>query len=70
MEGHHSQEDSIWLVTYKKSTPDKYVDRGQVLDELLCFGGIDGRRMKLDDERTMQLISPRRVQHWSKTYKD
>ncbi|WP_236262802.1 YdeI/OmpD-associated family protein [Aggregatimonas sangjinii] len=58
------------MVTYKKSTPDKYVDRDLVLEELLCFGWIDGRRMKLDDERTMQLISPRKVQHWSKTYKD
>ena len=43
---------------------DKYVDRWEVLDELLCLW-IDGRRMKLDDERTMQLITPRRVEHWS-----
>ena len=26
--------------------------------------------MKLDDERTMQLLSPRKTEHWSKTYKD
>lgn len=67
---HHDQEASVWLVTYKKVVPDKYVSTGEVLDELLAFGWIDGRRMKLDAERTMQLISPRRVEHWSKTYKD
>lgn len=66
----HSQTESIWLVTHKKSSPNKYVSRWDVLDELICFGWIDGIRRKLDEERTMQLISPRRVQHWAKTYKD
>ena len=67
---HHAREEGVWLVTYKKAVPAKYVDRWSVLDELLAFGWIDGRRMKLDEERTMQLITPRRVEHWSKTYKD
>ncbi len=67
---HHGQEESVWLVTFKKEVPDKYVSVAEVLDELLCFGWIDGIRRKLDEEKTMQLISPRRVQHWTKTYKD
>ena len=69
-EKHHAQSESIWLITYKKNVPDKYVSIKQVLDEVLCFGWMDGRRMKLDDQRTMQLLSPRKTQHWSKTYKD
>ncbi|MEL6159076.1 MAG: YdeI/OmpD-associated family protein [Cyanobacteria bacterium J06623_5] len=69
-EENYAQAESIWLVTYKKNVPDKYVSIQQVLDEVLCFGWMDGRRMKLDDERTMQLLSPRKTQHWSKTYKD
>lgn len=67
---HHTQEESVWLVTYKKEVKDKYVSTGEVLDELLCFGWIDGIRRKLDNERTMQLIAPRKAQHWAKTYKD
>ena len=66
----HEQEASIWLVTYKKEVPDKHISTSQVLDELLCFGWIDGIRRKLDDTRTMQLIAPRKTQHWTKTYKD
>lgn len=66
----YSQEEGIWLVTFKKSEKEKYVSRDEVLDELICFGWIDGIRRKLDNTRTMQLISPRRVQHWAKTYKD
>lgn len=67
---HHEQDGSVWLVTYKKSAPDKYVDRFAVLDQLICFGWIDGIRRVLDDTRTMQLISPRKTQAWSQSYKD
>jgi uncharacterized protein YdeI (YjbR/CyaY-like superfamily) len=70
LEIHHTQKESIWLVTFKKEIADKYVSVSEVLDELLCYGWIDGIRRKVDDERTMQLISPRKVQHWTKTYKD
>ena len=66
----HTQSESVWLVTYKKSKPDKYVSRWDVLDELICFGWIDGIRRKLDDNKTMQLISQRKVEHWAKTYKE
>jgi len=67
---HHTSDESWWLVTYKKAVIDKYVDRWDVLDELICFGWIDGVRKKLDDHRTMQLISKRKVQHWAKSYKE
>ena len=63
------QEESVWLVTYKKTDKEKYVSREEVLDELISFGWIDGIRRKLDVNRTMQLISPRKAQHWAKTYK-
>lgn len=66
----NQQKESIWLVTYKKEVKEKYVSIQEVLDELLCFGWIDGIRRKLDEQKTMQLISPRQIQHWTKTYKD
>lgn len=66
----HAQEESVWLVTFKKHVGARYVSRDQVLDELICFGWIDGVRRKLDKDKTMQLISPRRVLHWAKSYKD
>lgn len=49
----HAQKESIWLITYKKETLEKYVSVQEVLDELLCFGWIDGIRRKLDEKRTM-----------------
>lgn len=62
-------QESVWLITYKKSTPLKYLSREQVLDALIAYGWIDGIRRKLDDQRTMQLISQRKTQSWSATYK-
>ena len=67
---HHQQEASVWLVTYKKSEKEKYVSREEVLDELLCFGWIDGIRRKRDEKTSMQLIAPRKAQHWAKSYKE
>ena len=67
---HHQQEASVWLVTYKKSEKEKYVSREKVLDELLCFGWIDGIRRKRDEKTSMQLIAPRKAQHWAKSYKE
>ena len=62
-------QESVWLITYKKSTQQKYLSREQVLDALIAYGWIDGIRRKLDDQRTMQLISQRKTQSWSATYK-
>lgn len=70
LESNHAQTKSIWIVTYKKHIVDKYVSTDEILDEVLCFGWVDGIRRKLDDDRTMQLLAPRKAQHWAKSYKD
>ncbi len=70
LEINHQQEESVWLVTYKKIVEHKYVSREEVLDELIAFGWIDGVRSQVDDERTMQLISPRKTRPWAKSYKE
>jgi uncharacterized protein YdeI (YjbR/CyaY-like superfamily) len=67
---HHLQRESIWLVTFKKNAGMSYTPMESILDELVCFGWTEGVRRKLDDTRTMQLVSPRRTERWAKTYKD
>lgn len=67
---HHGRGDSVWLVTWKKAEPTRYIPRDAVLDALIAFGWVDGLMRKLDDTRVMQLISPRRQQRWAKSYKD
>ena len=70
LQQYHGNSESVWLVTWKAAHPDRYVSRDTVLDALIAYGWIDGRRLKLDDTRTMQLISPRKQQVWAQTYKD
>lgn len=67
---HHTQPENVWLVTFKKSIPEKFVSTQDILDEIIAFGWIDGIRRKLDEERTMQIIGPRQTQAWAKSYKD
>jgi hypothetical protein len=47
-------------VRLKKHVADKHVSRDEVVEEALCFGWIDGLPRKLDADRTMVLLSPRR----------
>jgi uncharacterized protein YdeI (YjbR/CyaY-like superfamily) len=59
---HHQQSKSIWLITYKKksSSPQYYVPYADIVEEALCFGWIDSLPRKLDKDRTMHLLSPRK----------
>ncbi|MEM9482626.1 MAG: YdeI/OmpD-associated family protein [Cyanobacteria bacterium P01_F01_bin.116] len=67
----HTQTDSIWLVTYKKHTGSRYLPYDAIVEEALCFGWIDSLPRKLDSDRTMLLLSPRRPKSpWSKLNKD
>ena len=66
----HESDDSYLLVTWKKSNKDRYISRDQVLDALLAYGWIDGRRYALDDVKTMQLICKRKQQKWTQSYRD
>jgi uncharacterized protein YdeI (YjbR/CyaY-like superfamily) len=56
----HGRPDGVWLVTWKKRPGAPHVSYDEVVDELLCWGWIDSRPRKLDDDRTMLWIAPRR----------
>lgn len=62
----HTQTDGIWLVTFKKQVADKYLPYDDIVEEALCFGWIDSLPRKLDEDRTMLFLSPRRPKSpWS-----
>jgi len=71
LDANHESAESIWLVTFKKASGKPYVSYDAVVEEAICFGWIDSLRRKLDDERSMLLLSPRRPgSAWSKVNKD
>jgi uncharacterized protein YdeI (YjbR/CyaY-like superfamily) len=62
---HQTQKASIWLVRYKKGLA-KHIPWSEIVDEALCFGWIDSRGRKLDDERSLLLVGPRKPKSaWS-----
>jgi uncharacterized protein YdeI (YjbR/CyaY-like superfamily) len=67
---HHTQNASIWLITWKK--PDtRHVAYNDVVEEALCFGWVDSLPRKLDAQRSMLLLSPRKPKSaWSKLNRD
>jgi uncharacterized protein YdeI (YjbR/CyaY-like superfamily) len=70
LEANHTRTESIWLVKFKKHVPDKYVPWEEIVQEALCFGWIDSRTRRLDDDRTRFLLSPRRPgSPWSRLNK-
>lgn len=68
---HHSQPRGVWLVTYKKADPDRYVPYPDIVDQCLCFGWVDSLPRTKDDTRSMLYISPRKPSsHWSLVNKE
>lgn len=66
----HRRSGSIWLVTWKKKVPDRYVPYDRIVDAALSYGWIDSLPRSLDEQRSMHLLSPRKPgSGWSKRNK-
>ena len=67
LERHHEESDGVWLVSWKKATGRPFVPYTESVDEALCFGWIDSRPNKIDEERAMRLFTPRNPKSiWSR----
>jgi uncharacterized protein YdeI (YjbR/CyaY-like superfamily) len=67
---YHNKYNGIWLVYYKKQTGKQRVNYDEAVEEALCYGWIDSTMRPLDEERYMQLFTPRKPKsEWSKLNK-
>ena len=67
---HHTQTAGVWLISYKKATGKPAVSYDEAVEEALCFGWVDSKGNKLDDERTMLWFAPRKPgSGWSRPNK-
>ena len=70
LEQHHARIAGVWLVSFKKATGKPRVDYEHAVEEALCFGWIDSVARTLDEERAMQLFTPRKPRSpWSMSNK-
>lgn len=59
---HHATSSGIWVRLYKKQSGVESVTFEEVLDEGLCFGWSESKRIKGDEKSYLQRFTPRRSQ--------
>ncbi len=71
LEKNHATSPGVWLIYYKQTTGQPHVEYSDAVEEALCFGWVDSKPNTLDDERYMQLFSPRNPKSpWSRLNKE
>ena len=67
----HKFKESVWLVQYKKKSGLPALSWSDAVDEALCFGWIDSKRISVDENKFMQLFTKRKPKGtWSKVNKE
>jgi len=68
---HHSRDEGVWLISYKKATGKPRFSYDEAVEEAVCFGWIDSLPRKLDEERSMLYFAPRKAgSNWSRLNKE
>ncbi|RAW02105.1 YdeI/OmpD-associated family protein [Pseudochryseolinea flava] len=67
----HKSSESVWLVLHKKKTGIPTITWAEAVNEALCFGWIDGKRLSLPDDKFKQFFCKRKPKStWSKINKE
>jgi len=71
LEKNYSKESEAILIHYKKSSGKEGLNHFDAVEEALCFGWIDSKLRRIDEERFMLRYTPRKEKSvWSKKNKD
>jgi uncharacterized protein YdeI (YjbR/CyaY-like superfamily) len=66
LEENHTTVHGIWLIYYKKPSGKPRIPYDEALEEALCFGWIDGKIKRVNEDYYIQWFSSRRpVSRWS-----
>ncbi len=61
LEENHGSATELWVGYYKKGVPKQSLTYPESVEEALCFGWIDSTVNILDDDRGLQLLTPRKA---------
>jgi len=71
LEENHDKEQAVWVVYYAKSTEKPTISWSEAVDEALCFGWIDSKRVSAGPGRSHQFFCKRKAKStWSKINKE
>ncbi len=66
LQKNYAKQNHVWLILYKKETGKPTVTYAEVVEEALCFGWIDSKPNKRDEESYFLFIAPRKPKSvWS-----
>ena len=66
----HDKSTGVWLVFYKKETGKPTLEYDEAVEEALCFGWIDSIIKKIDGEKYVRKVTPRKADsRWSQLNK-
>jgi uncharacterized protein YdeI (YjbR/CyaY-like superfamily) len=66
LEKNHASQKAVWLIIYKKESGIPSIYYPEAVDEALCFGWIDSKPNKRDEESYYQFFSQRKPKsNWS-----
>ncbi len=54
LEKNHLSKQSVWLVFYNKNASKKSISWSNAVDVALCYGWIDSKKIKIDEETSHQ----------------
>ena len=60
LEENHSSVQGIWLIYYKKPSGKPRIPYNEAVEEALCFGWIDGKIKRVNEDYYVQWFTPRR----------
>jgi uncharacterized protein YdeI (YjbR/CyaY-like superfamily) len=67
LEEHHETETEVYVGFHKTHTGKRAMTWSESVDQALCFGWIDGRANRIDEDSYMQRFTPRKPgSNWSK----
>jgi uncharacterized protein YdeI (YjbR/CyaY-like superfamily) len=70
LENNHARLENVWVVFYKKASGIPTISWSDSVDEALCFGWIDSKKIAIDAEKSHQFFSKRKPKStWSKINK-
>jgi uncharacterized protein YdeI (YjbR/CyaY-like superfamily) len=67
LEKNHLKAHEVWLIYYKKPSGKPRIPYAEAVEEALCFGWIDGKIKRINEDYYIQRFTPRRPgSRWSK----
>jgi uncharacterized protein YdeI (YjbR/CyaY-like superfamily) len=67
----HERPTGVWLVSWRQHTGRPRIAYEESVEEALCFGWVDSKGRRLDDDRTMLWFAPRKPSSgWARSNKE